>query len=330
MARRRPQRQIFYSKDARGNAQWRDARGRFVRAPVLSSLRTRGGFFVDARNRRVAKATKKRPKRRVERPLVPITLEAWEELHEPPVPRPPPAPKTGPQARYRDAQGRWRGPRKFEPAPREDQVRRNRRGQPIDARGRLIPKSALKPPRAPPRPARDVPVERIGFAFPTWSTAEAPAVSLQHTNYGHLNKGPMTEMREIFGDVAEGHIGKGGFEYDDILGGEHGVLIRPGAGTLPDWLVDEARDLLSGTGARITIVQEDEDLESMRIVFGSKDDRIPVDAIKEHLGQLADRGLGELLARFNDEFFDVDWAPFFDTDEDLYDSTGGAGYAAAA
>jgi hypothetical protein len=128
-----------------------------------------------------------------------------------------------------------------------------------------------------------------------------------------MNRESLASVGEVFDRTLQGHVDKGGMEADELAIYQHGVLIRPD-GPITQRMLNEARATLSGTGASITIIQEEPGVQSMKVSFGDRE--FPADA-----EDVAD----ELEAQWDaldavwELFDDADWAVFFDTDEAVYE-----------
>lgn len=219
--------------------------------------------------------------------------------------------------------GRWRNAKgHFTKAPNTRQVRRDAIGRYIDDRGKLVARAVVRPTRRAPAKIRDkveqVPVDTIGIADPKWSTTEAPYSEDRFPNYSHMNAKKPTRVQEVFEAALLGHLDKSPFEWDEVSIYEYGALFRPELGTFSTRFVDDVRAIIAGTGAKITIIQESDEVQSMRIRFGNDDKASGADAVHKELGVLK-RVLNKVYNLFEFHFEDVTWAAFWDTDEELYE-----------
>lgn len=224
--------------------------------------------------------------------------------------------------------GAWRNAKgQFTRPPTWRQVRRDSIGRPLDDKtGRLVPHAAVRSVRRAPKKVREkvekVAVETVGLADVRWTTTEAPIREERYPNYSHLNAKPPTEMAEVFERAMEGHLNKGPFTWSSVNIFEHGLLIRPHYGTFSTSFLNDVREILSDVSSQITVVQESDEVQSLKIHFGS--DEMPTGA-----SDVADlfvdvlRPLRQVWDLFVFHFEDVDWGVWWDTDEEMYAVPGG-------
>jgi hypothetical protein len=129
---------------------------------------------------------------------------------------------------------------------------------------------------------------------------------------------PAISLTEAAENALIGHLRRGALGWDEVTIYEHGIMLRPHYGTYSQSFLDEIRDMLSDTGAKLTVVRESDIVHSLRIRFG--DNAKPIDADKFQIALEDNRMLlAEVFDRFAWEFADVDWTVFWETDEEMYE-----------
>jgi hypothetical protein len=212
------------------------------------------------------------------------------------------------------SRGRWRDARgRFAPTPTLAQLPKDKRGRPRDARGRLVPARAVILPPPPPKP---ITVRAVSIAEPIWSTIDAPFVSKRFPNFSHMNRGNMSDLQAILENTFAAHAKKGDIDPDDMRVYEFGVLIRPG-GKIDNRTLARVTDALEGTDARVLLVRESAEDDSIQIRFGDPQQPGYFDEVVDSFYSF-EGALTDVYYAF-DEFSDLEWAVFWETDEQAYD-----------
>jgi hypothetical protein len=182
---------------------------------------------------------------------------------------------------------------------------------------KLIP---LPPPL--PEPPLIPTVQTVYVGEPDYTTTEGPIVAPQlYTQLSHFNhkyrEGDILNISEIFQNTFMGHSKKSALEPGDIQTFQHGIQIRPRDGEITPSMISEIQDMLEGIpDARLIILEEDEG-NSVRIVFGTPDNPLNPAQTDRSLEE-KETILSELFGYISGELGDCDWMVFFDTDEALY------------
>lgn len=234
---------------------------------------------------------------------------------------------------------RWRFVNgRFAPKPELKSLKKDKRGRPLDSRGKLVPKVAIagfgprdkrkrKPVPAPPEPVQAP--EKLPEAWEPVPVPIRPSkASLEHVGletisrddrfiYGsHLNHNPPEKaLPDAFLSAFKAFAKKSGMELEDQTLYGVGVQIRPATyGTVAKADIDRIREI-AGKGARVQIVNEGVGVESVRVFFNDKPQGIDqaTDVIEQK-----QRAIQEIYDLLWELWGDAYWASVWESEDEMY------------
>jgi hypothetical protein len=234
-------------------------------------------------------------------------------------------------ATYDSKSARWRDGARFISAPTGRQVRRDKAGRPIDARGRRVPAMALAP--APKkRPVKKKPAVKM----PTFTEAKptkpprlrivprfgeiaagSPVVEKEFLSSTFRNRQTPEDAGEILSKVFYAHADKGPFEADDIPIYQVGVKFVGEGPPIKSSMVDFAEGLPKGASIDFSETRAGTEVY---VRFNTSGTPLLLEQAEQVLSSERNQTyLQKLYESLLDYWGGLDWYVWAETNESLYE-----------
>jgi hypothetical protein len=174
-----------------------------------------------------------------------------------------------------------------------------------------------------PRPKNVTLVTRGSVGFPEKGNAKANEQYMNSTHGMNKSMDANTKDNEnlvtaAFEEAFEGFLKKGPFEGEQVQIYRHGVVIRPKLGQVTSEVYDNISELLKDIpGASAHIIKEDKTF-SIRVNMGTSKKGVDYDRVVDNYNDFAPN-LERIRRYVEDEYGDLDWFSFWDTEEAMYE-----------
>jgi len=220
----------------------------------------------------------------------------------------------------RDSKGRFKSAKKKSKPAKKGKPAKKKKSKPAPKKKAAKKKKKRVSKRKPfslKRPK--VPVYHIMTGDPRGYEEDIKIKGDRYMNNSNMNrKDPSAKVDEIFVNTFLRHLQKSPFDTDEVFIYRHGISIRPRQGFFNSLIEEKISDIISAVpNSSIHHVDEDTTF-SLRINFGSIESGNTAAEVQEAFRRQKDI-LGDVYLAMAEEYGDLEWMVFFDTEVELYE-----------